>query len=81
MPLDDFEDIEQSFDLNTGRYRGDNGQFVDGSPPSDYNSKANRFQAKDGGFKDRSWDLGEGTEWDAPVDDTGNNEFEGLFDY
>lgn len=80
MPLDD--DIEQSFGLDTGRYRDpDDGEFVDGSPPPDYNASAKRFQAQDGEFKDRSFDLGAGTEHDAPADDAENSEFDGLFDY
>lgn len=76
---DNKEEIEQSFGLETGRYRGDDGRFVDGSPPPDYNSRANRFQAKDGGFKNRSHDLGAGTEWDAPEDDAETSMFDGLF--
>lgn len=75
------DEIEQSFGLETGRYRGDDGEFVDGSPPPDFNAEADRFQGKNGEFKDRSHDLGAGTEHDAPADDAENNDFDGLFDY
>ncbi len=76
-----FDDIEQSFGLQTGRYRGEDGQFVEGSPPPDYNAEADRFQGLNGEFKGRSFDLGAGTEHDAPADDAANSSFNGLFDY
>ena len=41
------------FDLETGRYHGEDGQFVSG-PPRDYDPRADRFRAKDGEFKNRS---------------------------
>ncbi len=75
------ERVEQSFDTETGRYRRSDGEFAEGSPPNDYNSKANRFQSEDGTFKSRSADLGAGTKWDAPEDDADSTFDGGLFDY
>jgi hypothetical protein len=66
----DAEEIEQSFQIETGRYRGDDGEFVEGSPPDDYDSEVDRFRADDGQFKNRAADLGEDTPWDAPDPDS-----------
>lgn len=63
------ESIEQSFGIETGRYRKSDGQFAEGSPPTDYDADSDRFRARDGKFKNRSKDLGMFTEWDAPADD------------
>jgi hypothetical protein len=41
------------FDLESGRYHGENGQFVEG-PPRDYDPQMDRFRAQDGEFKNRS---------------------------
>lgn len=75
------ESIEQSFGLETGRYRGEDGEFVDGSPPVDFDADVDRFRANDGQFKNRSQDLGMGTEWDAPEDDAATDfAADGLLD-
>jgi len=58
---------EESFDEQTGRYRQEDGTMARGSPPSDYDQEIRGFRARDGEFKSRSKDLGEGT----PYDDDG----------
>jgi hypothetical protein len=63
------ERTEQSFGIQSGRYRKKNGEFHEGSPPSDYDSEAKRFRANDGQFKSRSQDLGMGEPFDAPRKD------------
>lgn len=41
----DFRPVPTTFGLKTGRFRGPSrGRFVDGSPPEDYDSAADRFR-------------------------------------
>lgn len=57
-PTGGLEPVDESdFELETGRFRGETGNFVVGSPPPDYDAGPNRFRAEDGQFKDRSADL------------------------
>lgn len=72
----DADDVEQSFGLETGRYRRESGEFADGSPPPDFDSDVRRFRAQDGRFKDRARDLGAGTPHDAPAEDAATNAYE-----
>lgn len=56
--MGDEDEIDESdFDLRLGRFRGEDGEIVEGSPPEDYDSVADRYRAEDGRFKDRSKDL------------------------
>jgi hypothetical protein len=48
---------EDDFDLETGRFRGDDGEFDPGSPPPDFDEDSNRFRAKNGEFKEQADDL------------------------
>jgi hypothetical protein len=72
---------EPTFGLKTGRYRNTEGEFVDGSPPSDFNSKAHRFQGNDGKFKNRTHDEHR-RDVDNPADDSGIlSGFKNVFDF
>lgn len=55
--IDVSDNREAAFELDTGRFRGEDGEFEDGSPPPDYDSEANRYRAEDGEFKESSEDL------------------------
>lgn len=68
-PSNAVDEIEQSFGIESGRYRRDDGTFAVGSPPTDYDQGTERYRANDGRFKNRSKDLGMGTPHDAPADD------------
>ena len=57
---DDFgvsENREDAFELDTGRFRDEDGEFETGSPPPDYDGDVDRYRAADGRFKSRSSDL------------------------